>query len=207
MRQVCPDGQHRRRNGAPALTSQGSGCLLASGLLQAGSSNDGNLNHSTDSCCQLLGLEGFFGGPLACLQVWSGGMPPAAWALHTSPHHQSHSRIPVSSGQLRRRPREWLHVVPLASALVESLTELDLRWALLGCPNAVLVFFLGDRRLVNCCTTSTELSQSPPNGNWYKSSWTNCTHRMDFQRKRSGSAPPALHRDGAGAMDIACICL
>lgn len=178
--------------GAPALTSQGLGCLLASGCRKPDPVMIGMpINHSTDNgSCQLLVLGSLVSlGVSACVEWWNA---PAVWALHTSPHLQSHCRILVRSGQLRQRPREWLHVVPLASVLAKSLTELDLRWALLGCLNAVLVFFAtGARR-------HPSLQLHPSNGNWDKISWTNCTRRMDFQRKRSGSAAPVLHRDGAG---------
>lgn len=141
---------------------------------------------------------------LAYLRVWSGGLHQRAWdPPHTLPHHQSHWQE-FLSGQVRcvGGQENGLHVVPLASALVKSLTELDLRWPFLAVQMCRLgFFFLGE-----CCTTSAEVSNYSTTIKWQLGQ----NSPDGFQRKRSGSVRPALalalHRDGAGRWTLhACL--
>lgn len=106
-------------------------------------------------------------------------------------------RSDVSEGQ-----ENGLHVVPLASALVKSLTELDLRWAFLAVQMPSWFFLL--------CVNAAQRQLKCPNYHHQMTIGIK-THRMDgFQRKRSGSVRPALalalHRDGAGRWPLhACL--
>lgn len=93
-------------------------------------------------CGQLLGWRVSLVVPWRVCMCGVVECPPAAWASTLCPiiNHIAgflSGQVSCVEGQ-----ENWLHVVPLASALVKSLTELDLRWALLGCLCAVLVFFL-----------------------------------------------------------------
>lgn len=74
--------------------------------------------------------------------------------------------------------------MPLASALVKSLTELDLRWAFLAVQMPSWFFFL-----VNAAQRQLKFPTTvpPSNGNWDK------THRMDFNGNGVGQYDLHLH--------------
>lgn len=81
-------------------------------------------------------------GVSACMEwwsLWSGQQRTRSLHIRPIINHIPgflSGRVSCVQGQ-----ENGLHVVLLASALVKSLTELDLRWAALGCLIAALVFF------------------------------------------------------------------